>query len=96
MKNTLAVTTPSDLEIVISRNFDAPRALVWEAMSKPEFQPAPRVCPASENGLLLLAGPVRWVASFQSSQRYWHWRTWDHTFMLREPYRAIVRFVAFA
>jgi len=37
MKNTLTVTTPSDLEIVITRNFDAPRSLVWEAMSKPEF-----------------------------------------------------------
>jgi uncharacterized protein YndB with AHSA1/START domain len=37
MKNSLAVSTPSDLEIVITRHFDAPRALVWEAMSNPEF-----------------------------------------------------------
>lgn len=37
MKNTLSVTTPSDLEISITRNFDAPREIVWEAMSKPEF-----------------------------------------------------------
>jgi uncharacterized protein YndB with AHSA1/START domain len=37
MKNTLKVTTPNDLEIVMTRVFDAPRCLVWEAMSKPEF-----------------------------------------------------------
>jgi uncharacterized protein YndB with AHSA1/START domain len=39
MTNTgsLKVTTPSDLEIVITRAFDAPRTLVWEAMSKPEL-----------------------------------------------------------
>ena len=32
----LIVTTPSDLEIVLSRTFDAPRALVFEAFTKPE------------------------------------------------------------
>lgn len=32
----LAVTTPSDLEIVMSRTFDAPRVLVFEAWTKPE------------------------------------------------------------
>ena len=37
MKNTLKVTTPSDREIVMTRTFDAPRHLVWEAMSKPEL-----------------------------------------------------------
>jgi uncharacterized protein YndB with AHSA1/START domain len=37
MKNTLKVTTSGDREIVISRDFDAPRALVWETMSKPEL-----------------------------------------------------------
>ena len=34
---SLSVTTPSDLEIVITRSFNAPRDLVWEAMSKPEL-----------------------------------------------------------
>ncbi len=34
--HTLTVTTPSDTEIVMSRTFDAPRELVFEAMSKPE------------------------------------------------------------
>ena len=36
MPNMLTVTTPSDLEIVLTREFDAPRALVFEALSKPE------------------------------------------------------------
>jgi uncharacterized protein YndB with AHSA1/START domain len=34
--STLTVTTPSDREIVMTRVFDAPRALVFEAHSKPE------------------------------------------------------------
>ena len=32
----LKVTTPTDLEIVMTRMFDAPRRLVFEAMTKPE------------------------------------------------------------
>jgi uncharacterized protein YndB with AHSA1/START domain len=34
-RNTLTVTTPNDLEIVVTREFDAPRKLVWDAMSNP-------------------------------------------------------------
>jgi uncharacterized protein YndB with AHSA1/START domain len=33
----LKVTRPSDLEIVLERTFDAPRHLVFEAMTKPEL-----------------------------------------------------------
>jgi uncharacterized protein YndB with AHSA1/START domain len=33
----LTVTTPSDLEIVMTRSFDAPRRLVWDAMTKPQL-----------------------------------------------------------
>src|SRR5215467_2366727 len=33
---TFAASTPSDVEIRMTRLFDAPRALVFEAMSKPE------------------------------------------------------------
>ena len=33
---TFTVTTPSDQEIRLTRLFDAPRALVFEAMTKPE------------------------------------------------------------
>lgn len=32
-------TTPSDLEIVVTRVVDAPRRLVWEAWTKPEHVP---------------------------------------------------------
>lgn len=39
MKNTgtLKVTTPTDREIVMTRVFDAPRTLVFDAFSKPEL-----------------------------------------------------------
>jgi uncharacterized protein YndB with AHSA1/START domain len=39
MKNTgtLKVTTPTEREIVLTRVFDAPRALVFEALTKPEL-----------------------------------------------------------
>ena len=39
MKNAgdLKVTTPGDREIVITRSFDAPRHLVFEAMSRPDM-----------------------------------------------------------
>jgi uncharacterized protein YndB with AHSA1/START domain len=39
MKNTgtLKVTTPTDREIVFTRVFNAPRTLVFEAMTKPEL-----------------------------------------------------------
>lgn len=41
----LKVTTPSDLEIVITRSFNAPRPLVWEAMTKPELVRRWMFCP---------------------------------------------------
>lgn len=34
--NKLVITTPSDREIVMTRDFDAPRALVWEMFTRPE------------------------------------------------------------
>jgi uncharacterized protein YndB with AHSA1/START domain len=37
MRNTLTVTTPSDREIMITRLFDAPRRLVFDAMISPEL-----------------------------------------------------------
>jgi uncharacterized protein YndB with AHSA1/START domain len=35
--NQLKVTLPSDTEILLVREFDAPRRLVWEAMTKPDL-----------------------------------------------------------
>jgi uncharacterized protein YndB with AHSA1/START domain len=39
MKNTgtLKVTLPSDREVLLTRTFDAPRELVWEAFTRPEL-----------------------------------------------------------
>jgi uncharacterized protein YndB with AHSA1/START domain len=39
MKNTdsLKITTPTDREVVVTRVFDAPRALVFDALTKPEL-----------------------------------------------------------
>ena len=34
---TLTITTPSDREIVMTRAFDAPRQVVFDAYTKPEF-----------------------------------------------------------
>jgi uncharacterized protein YndB with AHSA1/START domain len=36
---TTSFTTPSDREVVITRTFDAPRALVWQAWTSPEHVP---------------------------------------------------------
>ena len=35
-KHRLGVSTPSEREIVLKRTFDAPRDLVWQAVTKPE------------------------------------------------------------
>ncbi len=35
-RNKLVITTPSDREIVMTRDFAAPRALVWEMFTRPE------------------------------------------------------------
>jgi len=35
-KPRATLTMPSDTELVITREFNAPRALVFEALSKPE------------------------------------------------------------
>lgn len=37
MANKLEITLPSDREIRITRAFDAPRTLVWDAHTKPEL-----------------------------------------------------------
>jgi uncharacterized protein YndB with AHSA1/START domain len=37
MRNTLEVTQPSDLEVEVTREFDAPRSLIWDAHTKPEL-----------------------------------------------------------
>lgn len=37
MLNTMTIETPSDTTIVVRRMFNAPRHMVWDAMTKPEL-----------------------------------------------------------
>jgi uncharacterized protein YndB with AHSA1/START domain len=39
INHTHAVTLPSDLEVMVTRDFDAPRQLVWEAWTNPKRIP---------------------------------------------------------
>jgi uncharacterized protein YndB with AHSA1/START domain len=71
----LAITTPSDREIVLTRVFDAPRSMVWEALTKPEYLTR------------WLSGPPGWTMTrceieprVGSSYRY-EWRKDDGTVM---------------
>jgi uncharacterized protein YndB with AHSA1/START domain len=63
---TLKVTTPNDREIVMTRVFDAPRGLVWDAMTRPDllkrwlFGPPGWSMTACENSLDA-GGSFRWV-----------------------------------
>jgi len=66
MMQGLKVTTPSDLSIVMTREFDAPRRLVWQAMTTPELMKKWMFCPPGwawavcENDLRV-GGTFRWV-----------------------------------
>lgn len=60
------VTLPSDTEILITRRFDAPRELVWEAMTRPEHVLrwwGPEWCPLIKADIdLRVGGAWRYVA----------------------------------
>ena len=66
MNRTLEVTTPSDLEIVMMRVFDAPRQLVWNAMTRAElirrwmYAPEGWVMTVCEGGTEV-GGSFRWA-----------------------------------
>lgn len=65
---TLQVTTPSDREIAMTRVFDAPRRLVWDALTKPEllkrwFYGPPGWTLAVCEMDLRVGGAYRWVWS---------------------------------
>jgi uncharacterized protein YndB with AHSA1/START domain len=82
---TTTVTTPSDLEVAITRVVDAPRELVWDAWTKPEHVP---------NWLL---GPEGWTMPVCEIDLRpggeWHfvWRKADGEEMgMRGTYREIV------
>lgn len=66
MKNTLKITTPSDREIVITRDLNAPRRLVWDALTQPAlirrwlFAPPGWTMTACEEDLRV-GGAYRWA-----------------------------------
>lgn len=71
----LTIITPTDREIVLTRAFDAPRAMVWEALTRPEYLRR------------WLLGPPGWTMTVceieptvGSSYRY-EWRKDDGTVM---------------
>ncbi len=85
MKNTLKVTTPTDREIVMTRVFEAPRSLVFDAMSKPELLKR------------WLFGPPGWSMTVcEDDPRvggafHWAWRGPDGAEMsMRGVYREVV------
>lgn len=62
----LAVTTPNDLQIVITRAFDAPRRLVWDAMTRPDLVRRWMFCPPGWSWAecemdVRAAGKFRWA-----------------------------------
>jgi uncharacterized protein YndB with AHSA1/START domain len=79
-----AFTTPSDREVVMTRVFDAPRSLVWEAWTNPEHVPQ------------WLLGPEGWTMPVCEIDLRpggeWHfvWRRTDGTEMeMRGEYREV-------
>jgi len=86
-KNELEVTTPSDCEIVMTRLFDAPRTLIFDAVTKPELIRR------------WLLGPDGWsmpiceVDLKEDGTFHYVWRsdTGDKQFGINGVYREIVR-----
>jgi uncharacterized protein YndB with AHSA1/START domain len=84
-EGTMDVTTPNDLEIRMTRLFDAPRNAVWKAMSRPELIKR------------WLLGPPGWeMVRCEDDQRVgggflWAWRGPDgQQFSMRGVYREVV------
>jgi len=85
LADTFKVTTPTDTEIGFTRMFNAPRKLVWEAMSKPELLKK------------WLFGPPGWAMTLcEEDQRVggkfrWEWKNDDGREMaMVGEYREIV------
>jgi uncharacterized protein YndB with AHSA1/START domain len=66
MPHSLKVTTPSDLEITLTRTFDAPAELVYEAFTTPELVKrwmGPRAYPVIEADIdLRVGGAYHYIA----------------------------------
>ena len=71
------VTLPSDTEILITRQFDAPAALVWEALTRPEHIKrwwGPEWCPITSAEIdLRVGGSWRYVCRMDDGTELgWH------------------------
>lgn len=71
---TLKVTTPTDTQIVMTREFAASRELVWEAMTKPEWLRRWMFCPDDWSMTechmnVRTGGDFRWVWDGPGGQR---------------------------
>ena len=72
--NQLKVTLPTDTTILLEREFDAPRHLVWDAMTKPEYVkqwwgPRGYTLPSCEIDLRV-GGEWRYVSRAQDGSEY--------------------------
>jgi uncharacterized protein YndB with AHSA1/START domain len=85
VSRTLKITTPSDLEIEMSREFDAPRHLVFDAMTKPEY--LRRWLGSAENPMAVCEVDLRIGGAYRFVFRSHDGR--EHT--LQGTYREIVR-----
>ena len=67
------VTLPSDTEILITRKFDAPKSLVWEALTRPEHVLrwwGPEWCPLESADIdLRVGGSWRYVATMEDGTK---------------------------
>jgi uncharacterized protein YndB with AHSA1/START domain len=83
--NALSITFPTDRKIVFTRGFDAPRALVWDAWTKPEHVRRWYGCDRYTLALceidLRVGGGYRFVMRGPD----------DHTFTMSGVYREIVK-----
>jgi uncharacterized protein YndB with AHSA1/START domain len=74
MANKLSVSTPTDREVLITRVFDAPRRLVYDAWTKPEF--LKRWLHGLDNWTLAVCdmdvrpgGSIRWVVTLTLTEQ---------------------------
>src|SRR5579862_1873146 len=74
--DTFTVSTPSDREIQVTRDFDAPRPMVFEAFTKPELVrrwllgPPGWIMPQCEVDLRV-GGAYRYVWRFEKTDPRW-------------------------
>jgi len=84
----LTITTPTDLEIVIKRDFDASRELVWRALTTPDLLKR------------WMTGPDGWTMTVcdndptEGAEFQWMWRADDGgtEMSMRGVYREVVPF----